>query len=357
MYKYKKPILLLIIIIFIFLLNSCSIGKKEKPLLPVRVSTISHSVLYAPLYLADALGFFKEEGLEVRVLSINNNGTLIHSLYSNESEIVIAGPQNTINRSDAAKEGLLNVAQLVQKDPSCLMAREPLPDFQWENLNKKIIIGASQNSTPQLMLEYILKKNQLEPYKKVDLIYNIPQETVIGAFQGGVGNFIHLLEPDASVSLGKGMFLTAALADEIDDISYSTIIVKDSFLKTNPHIVQSFINAIYKSQIWFKYHRENEIATKLKPYFPDLEQDTLKKVVSRFKQQNIWTDTPIVSEKGFDKLQDVIISSGMRSQKLPFESLTDNTFALKAQEMIPIPEEYTAEKKTTWQRIWNRLRD
>ena len=39
--------------------------KKDSKL--IKINEVTHSVFYAPLYLADALGYFKDEGYEIQL--------------------------------------------------------------------------------------------------------------------------------------------------------------------------------------------------------------------------------------------------------------------------------------------------
>ena len=51
---------------------------------------------------------------------------------------------------------LINFAQLTQRMVP-FVAREPAPVFKWKDLQRKIIIGGRKGSTPQVILEYLLK--------------------------------------------------------------------------------------------------------------------------------------------------------------------------------------------------------
>ena len=50
-------------------LSAC--GKTDDGLTTLKINEVTHSVFYAPMYLADSLGYFKEEGIKI---DLSNGG-------------------------------------------------------------------------------------------------------------------------------------------------------------------------------------------------------------------------------------------------------------------------------------------
>ncbi|MDK2823340.1 MAG: NitT/TauT family transport system substrate-binding protein [Clostridia bacterium] len=345
--KNKKIYVTLFIIILILnmLVAACK-TQKEQPVKTLHLKEVAHSILYAPIYIAISQGFFEEETLNVKIETLTDNEEIIASLYAKNSDIILVGPQTSIILfKENLEEKLVNIAQLVQRDPSYLMSREPKPNFKWKDLKKKIIIGGIQTSTPEILLEYVLLKNDLSPYKEVDIINNIPKDASIGAFKGGVGDYIHLLEPEVSHLENSGSaYLIASLDNEVGEIAYTNFLTTDSYLNKNPIIVQKFVNALYKAQLWCNYHNPEEIAKTLQDSFPEYKLDLIIKVVTRYKNQKIWAVNPIIELQAFDKFQQILIDSGALGEKIPLTSILDNSFAEKTVKEIPIPKEYLKKK-------------
>lgn len=343
MFKKKYRVIFLIILLLISMLfNACQMKKKEVDTETIYLGTIAHSILYAPIYIAISQGFFEMENLNVIHDTSESNQDLVNSLEDNSRQIILAGPQVSILDYGPKKErDLINFAKLVQKDSSFLLSRKPVEDFLWETLHKKIIIGGIANSTPQLVLEYLLIQNELSPFEKVDIIQNIPKEAAVGAFKGGVGDFIHLLEPQASLLEKEGKaYLAIALGKEIGNIAYTTFITKDYFLSENPIIIDRFVKALYQAQIWCNYHTPEQIARELEPFFPDLEYSTILSIITRYKSQETWALNPLIKQDALDKMQEILLKSGIIAEKVPFENIVDNSFAQKAIDEVAIPKEY-----------------
>ncbi|MGI6227124.1 MAG: ABC transporter substrate-binding protein [Peptococcales bacterium] len=343
MFNKKKSFItvLIILLIMTILINGCQ-RKKEDNVETVYLSIITDSILYTPLYVALSQGFFEAEKLNIVYSTINSNQDLISSLDDGRSHIILAGPQISLLDYLQKKEcNLINFAQLIQRDTSFLLSRKPVENFQWQNLQKGIIIGAIAHSTPQLVLEYLLIENQLPPFKKVDIIQNIPKEAAIGAFKAGIGQFIHLLEPEASLlEKEEDAYLAIALGEEVGDIAYTTFITKASTLSEQENLIESFSKAIYQAQLWCTYHTPEEITHVLKPFFPSLEESIILSIITRYQNQNVWSPNPVITQNSFNKMQEILLKSRVIPEQVPFEKIVDNSFAQKAIDEVPIPKKY-----------------
>lgn len=98
----KKKIITLIVIIvliglgiFLYLFNSKD-NNKDNNLTHVRVAEVAHSVFYAPQYLADALGYFVDEGLDVEITLANGADAVMAAVLSGDVDIGFCGTEATI---------------------------------------------------------------------------------------------------------------------------------------------------------------------------------------------------------------------------------------------------------------------
>jgi len=337
-----KSCCLIILIITVLVLGSCGMRKEKDVKETVHLGEIARSILNGPVYIAASKGFFKEENLQIEFTTFNNNTELAESLANNTTQIILSGPQiSIINPLEDPGSKLINFAQLAQKDTSFLLGRKPIENFEWSSLQKKIIIGGIDNSTPQLTLQYLLIKNELHPYKQVDVIQNIPKKAAIGAFKGGIGDFIHLLEPDVSLLEEEGTAsLAVALGDEIGEIAYTTFITKTKYLEENGEIIHRFARALYKAQLWCTYHTPQEIAQELISFLPNISPDIILSVVNRYHRQEVWCPNPIIKQEALEKMEEILVANGVIGNKMPFDKIADNSFAQKAVDEIPIPKEY-----------------
>ena len=132
--RYMSPLaLLLAAALAMGMLSGCN--TKDEELVTVKLSEVTHSVFYAPQYVAIELGFFEEEGLAIKLISGEGADKVMTSVISGSVDIGFSGPEAAIyiyneGRSDHA----VVFAQVTQRDGSFLMAREPDDNFTWEKL-------------------------------------------------------------------------------------------------------------------------------------------------------------------------------------------------------------------------------
>ena len=114
-------------------LSGCA--ETEQPLEKVTVCEVTHSIFYAPQYVAMALGFFEEEGLDVELSNGGGADKVMSAVLSGSIDIGFAGPEASIYVYNEGKEDYTQVfAQVTRRDGSFLVAREPDEAFTWDKL-------------------------------------------------------------------------------------------------------------------------------------------------------------------------------------------------------------------------------
>lgn len=303
----------------------------QKTIANIKISEIDRSVLFAPQYIAISKGFFKLEGLNVELFTNHNNEGALASLFSDELTFALMGPENIV-LSPLLKnpKEIKAIAQITQRSGAYIIARKEISDFQWKNIKNKVIIGAKPGSTPELILEHILRNNHLSPQTGVNIITNLEINNVMGAYQAGIGDFILIAEPHASILEEKQQgFKVRSLATDFGPISYSTYLATKEYIDQYPEIIQGFTNAIYQAQIWIYTHEAKEIVKAIKPFFPDTEKEIILKGVNEYLKENVWAPTPIVQQSGMNRLLDMLMEAKELNKKPSFETLVNNEFALR----------------------------
>ncbi len=309
----------------------CACGENEQKT-KVVLSEVTHSVFYAPQYVAINKGFFSDVGLEVELQNGQGADKVMTAVLSGQCDIGFAGPEASIYVYNEGKEDYSVVfAQLTKRDGSFLVGRESEPGFKWGDLKDKSIIGGRKGGVPEMTLEYVLNKNGLVPGKDVDVDTSIQFALMAGAFTGGKGNYVTLFEPTASLleKEGKGHIL-ASVGQESGEIPYTAYFAKKSYIEKNRDTLQKFTDAIYKGQKWVDTHSPKEIAEAVKSSFPDTDLAVLETVAKRYKDIDAWCKDPIMKEASFNLLQTVMDQAGQLKQKADYDNVVDNTYAKKA---------------------------
>ena len=326
----KVAIILAVIMMVSTLFAAC--GQQDK--IKITLSEVTHSVFYAPQYVAINKGFFAEEGLEVELSNGQGADKVMTAVLSGQVDIGFAGPEASIYVYNEGREDYAVVfAQLTKRDGSFLVGRSPEPDFKWENLRGKTIIGGRKGGVPEMTLEFVLKKHGLMPNEDLVVDTSIQFAAMAGAFTGGEGDYVTLFEPTATMleKEGKG-YVLASLGMDSGEIPYTAYFATRSYIEKNRDIIQKFTNAIYKGQQWVEQHTPREIAEAIKPSFPDSDLETLEAVAQRYKEIDAWCKNPIMTEESLNLLQEVMQEAGELKRAAPHDKIVDNTFAIKAME-------------------------
>jgi len=305
-----------------------TVGMAES-LTKLTVSEVMHSVFYAPQYVAIGLGFFEKNGLQIELINSQGADKVMAAVLSGQVDIGFAGPEAAIYVYLQGKEDYPQVfAQLTKRDGSFLVGRDENEVFSWENLRGKHVLPGRKGGVPYMTLEYVIKQHGLTPATDMDFDNSISFEAMTGAFVGGIGDYVTIFEPTATMLEleGKGHIL-ASIGEASGEIPYTAYFANKSYIEKNPDIIQGFVNAIYEGQVWVDTHTSLEVATVLQPFFPESSIEVLEKVVERYKAIDAWNKTPYMTEDSFGRLQDVIEESGELSKRVPFEVLVLNDFS------------------------------
>jgi len=112
------------------------------------------------------------------------------AVLSGEADIGFMGSESSIYvYSQNPGDYIVNFAQLTQRAGNFLVAREPMENFQWSDLRGSSVLGGRKGGMPQMVFEYILKKNNLDPETDMDIDQSIDFGSTAAAFSGGQGDF------------------------------------------------------------------------------------------------------------------------------------------------------------------------
>lgn len=295
----------------------------------IKVSEVTRSVFYAPQYVAINNGYFKENGIEIELTTGQGADAVMTSVLSNQVNIGFAGPEASIYVYNEGKEDYCQVfAQMTKKDGSFLVAREKNDNFKWQDLKGKTIIPGRKGGVPYMTLEYVLRKNGLDPKKDVVLDDSIKFDLMAGAFTSGTADYVTLFEPTASLTQNENKgYIVASVGDAAGEIPYTAYFAKKSYIENNKETIQKFTNAIYKGQKWVKENSSEDIAKVVQSFFPDTDITLLSKVIQNYKDIDAWNDTPVLKEESFNLLQDVMTSAGELQKKAPYDKIVNNEYA------------------------------
>ena len=329
-----KRLLITIICLVIVVLGVLWLANKNETnseLKKVKVAEVTHSIFYAPQYLAHSLGYFEEEGLDVEIILTSGADAVAAAVMSGDVQIGFCGSEQTIYvYNQGAKDYLVNFSALTKKDGSFLVSRTKMDDFKIEDLKGRHIIAGRKAGMPAMTLEWVLNQNGIET-DEVNFDTSIAFAATSGAFIGGTGDFVSLFEPTALALEKEGHgYVVASLGELGGIVPYTAYNAKKSYIEKNSDVIKGFTKAIDKALEYVKTHSEEEIATAILDYFPDVTYNDLVKIVKRYMDIDAWYESSFISEEDFNHIQEIIDNAGELDKKAPYEKLVDTTYMKNA---------------------------
>ena len=309
-------------------------GGQEKDLTKVTLNEVAHSIFYAPMYVAIEEGYFEEEGIDLELINGFGADKVMTAVLSGEADIGFMGSEASIYvYSQNPDDYIVNFAQLTQRAGNFLVSREPMEDFQWSDLRGSSVLGGRKGGMPQMVFEYILKKNNLDPTADMDIDQSIDFGSTAAAFSGGLPDFTVEFEPSATLLEKEGAgYVVASLGVDSGYVPYTAYSARQSYIEENPELIQGFTNALQKGMDYVQNHTPEEIAEVIAPQFKETDLEDITTIVTRYYEQDTWKEDLIFEEESFTLLQDILDEAGELEQRVPYEDLVNTEFAAKAAE-------------------------
>ncbi len=305
----------------------------------IRLVEVTHSIFYAPLYIAINNGYFEDEGLTIELSNGGGADKCMTAILSNSADIGLMGPEASIYvKAGDANDYAVVFGQLTKRDGSFLVSKTPTDNFSWDDLIGKTVIGGREGGVPALTLDYVMKENGLTPGAAIDqthnvkVLNNIEFNLTASTFENDDSiDYCTLFEPIASQVVARGTgHVVAAIGDYSGEIPYTAFAAKQSYLQDNPERAQKFLRAIKRGYDFLvKEGNLDNAVDSIMPSFADTSRDVVKSSLQRYIEIDAWVDTPVMKESAYNKLHQLIYDAGLLNNKtVSYSSIIDNTYAL-----------------------------
>lgn len=293
-------------------------GGETAEMTEVSFSEVIHSIFYAPQYVAMSEGFFEKEGLDVSLSTANGGDKLTAALLGGHADIGLGGPETAIlvNVNPESATELRIVGNLTNSDGTFLVCRGDAEVSDMEDLVGKEVIGWRPASTPQLVLEQLLRDIGIE--SDVDVRTNLDPGSAPAAFSQGEGDCITVFEPVASLLEAGGAEVVASLGERLGEVPYTAYLVNSNFLEGNEDVVTRWLSAVRAAKQWVEDHEASEVAESVQSQFPDADTDSLTSAIQRYKDIGIWSPEIVPTEQGFERLVGLLREGGVLDEEVNY---------------------------------------
>lgn len=310
-------------------------AEEKEELTEVTLNEVAHSIFYAPQYVAIEEGYFEEEGLKIDLVNGFGADKVMTAVISGEADIGFMGAEASVYAyQEGATDPVVNFAQLTQRAGNFLVAREEMPDFQWSDLKGKKVLGGRKGGMPEMVFEYILRKNGIDPQKDLTIDQSIDFGSTAAAFTGDdSAEFTVEFEPSATALEQEGAgYVVASLGVDSGYVPYTSYSAKTSYMEEHPEVIQKFTNGLQKGMEYVQTHTPAEIAAVIAPQFPETDLETITTIVTRYYEQDTWKENLVFEKESFELLQDILEESGELKERVDYNKLVTTAYAQKAAE-------------------------
>ncbi len=321
---------ILLIPMMLFSLASCNNNDNK-----ITIAEVTHSLFYAPLYIAKNAGFFNDVGLEIDIVTTPGADKVMASLLSKDAQIGLMGPEASVYVYNNGQENYaINFAQLTQKDGSFLLGREKIDNFDYSMLKGKTIIGGRKGGMPEMTLEHVLKKNGLtitqngkDKNADVNIRVDVSFDATSGVFVAGESDYVTAFEPTASqIEATKKGYIVSSIGKDSGIVPYTCFSSVKSYFENNKDKLKKFTNAIKKGLDYINNNETNKIIEYLKPSFITSKDEEIISVINNYKKIEAWPNKLGFTQDNFNKLIDIVKEAGEldKDTKIPYDKIVTN---------------------------------
>jgi NitT/TauT family transport system substrate-binding protein len=327
----KKIITFLIIVILlaIGILTYLKLTKEENSnnLTKVKLAEVTHSVFYAPLYVAIENDYFKDAGIDLEVILTPGADKVSAAVLSNSVDIGFAGTESAIYVYEGGEtDYLVTFAGLTKRDGQFIIGRDCNKEFKLEDLYGKEILVGRPGGMPALNFLNAMKNNNVD-LNKININYAIDFASLSGSFIGGIGDYVDLFEPTATsvVKLGNAC-IVESIGSLSGEVPYTAFYARKSFLNNNPELIEKFTEAINKGLEFVKNNDSKTIANIILPSFPDSSLNDIETIINNYKKYDSWLENPYITEESFKNLENILLDNKLIKDYVPYNKLINNFY-------------------------------
>ena len=322
--------LIMLPVFSLFGLAGCNSGSKLEV---IKLSEVTHSVFYAPMYIAQNKGYFADEGLEVQISNGNGSNNVMTAVISGQVDIGLVGPETVIYNAVANNKDKPKVfGQLTACDGSFLISRDNEIGWEPSDVAGKTIVAGRRGGMPAMTLQYGLHLAGMEAGTDYTLDLGVDFGLVAGAFEGGRGDYCTMFEPTASAyeSEDKG-YIVASVGELGGTVPYTAFVANEKFLEDKALTSEKFLRAIYRGYAYLMSANIDDVVEAVMPSFVGSNQNHIKSAILNYMDIGAFAYSPVMTESSYERLIEIVKFAGEldANADVDFDEVIDNTLAKK----------------------------
>lgn len=321
------------IFVFILLVSSSAAFvacKSKKETNAIRVNEVTHSVFYAPLYLAINLGYMEEEGITIELTNGGGSDASMSALLSGSADIALMGPETVVYvESSGSTNHPVVFGQLTKKDGSFLISKTQITNFSFSSsLNGKTAIIGRNGGMPAMTFEWLCNNAGVFNGTHTTLDKDTSFNMMVSVFESTSADFCTMFEPTASefVKAGKGYYV-GSVGEYSGEIPYTCFMAYPKYISDNKEKIEGFLRAIKKAYLYITQNTSEIVAEALLPSFDGSTKQELASAVEKYLEIDAWSNSPAMSKDSYARLLAVLKNAGTITNDVEFSKVVDNSIA------------------------------
>lgn len=325
----KKKLTALFTAIAMLLCPMSLVACKDDDTTTVKLCEVTHSIFYAPLYIAVNNGYFKDEKIDLKLSNGGGADKVMTAVISGSADIGLMGPEATIYcHVEGQRDYPVIFGQLTKRDGSFLVGRKPEPDFTWSSLKGKHILAGRPGGVPAMTLQWVLNQNGVST-DTPDFDTSVAFDAMVGTFESDKSiAYTTMFEPTASeyVALGKG-YIVASVGEASGEVPYTAFSAQKSWLKKNNKTAKAFLRAVLRGYKFMNENTPETVAKSLVKSFAGSSEKSIADAVKSYLKIDAWSSSPAMKKVDFDRLQSIMENAGTLKKRADYDLAVDNTIA------------------------------
>lgn len=274
----------------------------------VVINEAARTLLYLPLYHAIEKGYFRNKGIEVKVVTGGSATAAFAAMLSGEAEFAQADPMYVpISREKGAETKV--VAQVVGRIALWgLTLNSNVTEMTVETLKGKKIATHPKPMTAFTYTTKYIHDLGMDSEKDAEVLTSAPG-TEIAALMSKQADFMVTIEPNASKAVAQGAHVILSFPHIFGDQVLTGLMTREKYIKENRNVVIAVVRA-YQEALDDLRANPASAMTSAKRYFPQLDETILRQAIQRLIDEEVFPRSVIISDESWNKAVAVRVEVG-----------------------------------------------
>lgn len=310
----------------------------EKPKLVLAVGGKA-TLYYLPLTLAERLGYFRDEGLDVEINDFPGGAKALQALIGGSADVVSGAYEHTIVMQTLAQKVQAFVLQGTNPGLELGIVKARAADYSWPKNLKGMRVGVSApGSSTHMFVNHLLASVGLTP-DDVSIVGVGTGAGAVAAVRGGRIDALSSVEPVMGLLAKSGdiRIVHETISDKGTRAIFggtlpaATLYAKVDFIQSHPQTVQALTNAMVRALAWLQSATTEQVLATVPPEYllgdREIYRAAFEKVRSAYSKDGKF------SKKGIRSSYEVLLQHNAAVRRAPvlwLEQTYTNAFVDRA---------------------------